>query len=106
MHTETVTFRPGVGVDGNDDPVTHPGAPVTVSGCVVEPLGPVEHLVHGRNTIRNTIRLYLTAPPAGGIPTGAVVTVRGGDYHVVAGGSDWPDDDLPCLVVDAYRTEG
>lgn len=104
---ETVTIRPGVEYDDNNDPVPGSGAPFTIDGCVVEPLGSTEAVETERRGVVDRLRIYAPGPVPHEIPATAEVLVRGRAWQLVGDADEWIDDDPdlsgPVLTVQRAR---
>lgn len=105
---ETVTVRPGVEYDDDNDPIPGSGAPFDIEGCVVEPLGGTEAIESDRRGTVDRLRIYAPGPVPHEIPNTAEVVVRGRAWQIDGNPDDWLDDDpdLSGPVITVQRARG
>lgn len=105
---ETVTIRPGVKLDSNQNPVATTGATFEIPGCVVEPLGSDESTDFGRNGTATRLKIYAPNPVNRVITATDIAVVRGLDWQIEGDADLWIDDDadLSGPVFTIYRGKG
>lgn len=92
MFGETVILKPGPIFDSNDDPVVDESIePVSLDGCVLEPLGGAELVDRGRNGAADGFRVFVSSPIPRRVLHTDVLVIRGVDY---------PVDETPNTYVD------
>lgn len=90
---EKVTVRPGVVLDGNNNPVPGSGAPFDIDDCVIEPLGSDEATGTDRRGTVKRLRIYAPGPVPHEIEASDEVVVRGKVWQVEGLTDDWADED-------------
>ncbi|MBM4512218.1 hypothetical protein GS445_02050 [Rhodococcus hoagii] len=105
---EKVTVRPGVVLDGNNDPVPGSGIPFDIDDCVIEPLGSDEAATTTRNGNVRRIRVYAPGPVPHEIQATDEVVVRGKVWRIDGFADEWIDNDpdLSGPVFTASRGTG
>lgn len=107
---ENLTVKRGPRRDGDNNLVAQIGGPISLTGCVVEPIARTELIQRGRSGTTTGIRVYFTGVPAAPITARDVLVRNGLDYQIVGNPSDWTDPegdpDFSGLVIEAERAEG
>ncbi len=105
LGTETVVARPGDRKDRDGERVPGVGVPMTLSGCVVEPLDSSESQVPGRSGTFTKIKIF---GPGGSRPIVAtdVVDARGQTWEIQGFPNQWIDDDPDLSGVDILAFRG
>ena len=108
-YDESVVYKPGERRDDNDDPIAGSSIPVTIPGCVIEPLGSTEAPERGRNGRVTRMRVYITErPPVSIVNTGTMI-VRGVEFEIDGDVAENIDDEDPedcSWVVELMKAVG